>query len=176
MPSRKNKDLLEKLTDKIRSFMGQHDPKKVKDAVPPKAQFSIWYALAAILLFTYLQQYFFSAKVETIPYSQFKQYIAEGKLAKLTIGPENINGTLAGQPGQAFATIRVDDPDLVKELDERNVSYSGRYENKFLSSLLSWIIPLGIFFSDLAICHKKDWAGDGGHVLRQEQSQDFRRE
>jgi len=34
----------------------------------------------------------------------------------------------------------------VKELDERKVSYSGQYENKFLSSLLSWIIPFGIFF------------------------------
>jgi len=30
--------------------------------------------------------------VETIPYSQFKQHIAEGKLDKLIIGPENING------------------------------------------------------------------------------------
>jgi hypothetical protein len=43
-----------------------------------------------LLLFTYLQQYFLSAKVETISYSQFKQYIAEGTLSKLTIGPENI--------------------------------------------------------------------------------------
>jgi hypothetical protein len=35
--------------------------------------------------------------VETIPYSQFKQYIAEGTLRKLTIGPENIRGTLKGK-------------------------------------------------------------------------------
>jgi cell division protease FtsH len=40
----------------------------------------------------------------------------------------------------------VNDPGLVKELDERKVNYSGRYENKFLSGLLSWIIPLGFFF------------------------------
>ena len=46
----------------------------------------------------------------------------------MTIGPENINGTLKGKekkPDQEFTTIRVDDPDLVKELDERKVSYSG---------------------------------------------------
>jgi cell division protease FtsH len=40
-------------------------------------------------------------------------------VAKLTIGPENITGTLRGSPDQAFVTVRVNDPGLVKELDER---------------------------------------------------------
>jgi cell division protease FtsH len=99
----------------------------------------------AFLLFTYLQQYFISAKVETIPYSQFKQYMAEGTLSKLTIGPENINGTIRGEPGQKFTTVRVNDPGLVKDLDGYGVSYSGHYESKFLSTVLSYVIPLAIF-------------------------------
>ncbi len=160
MPSNEKKPL-EKLTDKFRSLMDQHDPQKIKGALPPKAQFSIWYAMAAILLFTYLQQYYFYAKVESIPYSQFKQHIAEGKLVKLTIGPDNINGTLEGKPEQEFTTVRVNDPGLVKELDERKVSYSGRYENKFLSSLLSWVIPFGIFFLIWRFAMKKMGPGMG---------------
>ena len=133
--------------------------------MPPKARFSIWYFLIAIFLFTYLQQYFLSAKVETIPYSQFKQYIAEGNIGKLIIGPENINGTLKGEPVQKFTTIRVNDPDLVKDLDEHKVNYSGHYENKFLStpSLLDY--SHWHFFPDLALCHEKDGAGHGGHVF-----------
>jgi cell division protease FtsH len=83
--------------------------------------------------------------VETIPYSQLKQSIADGKVGKLIIGPENITGTLTGSSTQAFTTIRVDDPGLAKQLDERKISYSGRYENKLLSNLLSWILPLGFF-------------------------------
>ena len=161
MPSNENKGPLEKLTVKLRSLMGQHDPQNIKGALPPKTQFSIWYAMAAILIFTYMQQYYFSAKVETIPYSQFKQHIAEGKLVKLTIGPDNINGTLEGKPGQEFTTVRVNDPGLVKELDERKVSYSGRYENKFLSSLLSWVIPFGIFFLIWRFAMKKMGPGMG---------------
>ncbi len=161
MPSNENKGPLEKLTDKIRSLMGPHDPQNIKGALPPKTQFSIWYVMAAIFIFTYLQQYYFSAKVETIPYSQFKQNIAEGKLVKLTIGPDNINGTLEGKPAQEFTTVRVDDPGLVKELDERKVSYSGRYENKFLSSLLSWVIPFGIFFLIWRFAMKKMGPGMG---------------
>jgi len=161
MPSNDNKGPLERLTDKLHSLMGQHDPQNIKGALPPKAQFSIWYAMAAILIFTYMQQYYLSAKVETIPYSQLKQHIAEGKVVKLTIGPDNINGTLAGKPEQEFTTVRVDDSGLVKELDERKVSYSGRYENKFLSSLLSWIIPFGIFFLIWRFAMKKMGPGMG---------------
>jgi len=40
----------------------------------------------------------------------------------------------------------VDDPGLVKELDEHKVDYSGRYQSKFLTNVLSWVVPIGIFF------------------------------
>jgi cell division protease FtsH len=151
MPSNENNKPQENFVDKVRSFFGLQAPQGKMNALPPKANFSIWYFMIAILLITYLQQYFSSAKVETIPYSQFKQYIAEGSLGKLTIDPENINGTLKGKGNtpeqeQAFTTVRVNDPDLVKDLDDHKVIYSGHYESKFLGSILSWIIPTAIFF------------------------------
>jgi cell division protease FtsH len=73
MPSNESKRPMEDLKDKIRSLFGPQDPKKKKNALPPKTHFSIWYFLIAFLLFTYLQQHFLSRKVETIPYGQFKQ-------------------------------------------------------------------------------------------------------
>ena len=79
----------------------------------------------------------------------------------MIIGPENITGTLAGSSNRAFKTIRVDDPDLVKELDERSISYSGQYENKFLGSLLSWVLPLGLFFLIWRFTMKKMGPGMG---------------
>jgi len=166
MPSNGEKEPGEILKDKLRSIFSPKDPQKKKNALPPKAHFSIWYFLMAFLIFFYLQQYFLSAKVETIPYSQFKQYIAEGTLSKLTIGPENIRGTLKGKgerPGQdqEFATVRVNDPDLVKDLDDHKVSYSGRYESKFLGRILSWIIPIGIFFLIWRYAMKKMGPGMG---------------
>jgi cell division protease FtsH len=161
MPSNGNKDPIGNLMDKLRSLFGSSDHLKNKAALPPKTRFSIWYALAVILLFAYLQQYFFSAKVETIPYSQFKQYITEGKVVKLTIGPENINGTLKGNPEQGFTAVRVNDPGIVKELDELKVSYSGRYENKFWSGILSWGIYLGVFFLIWRFAMKKMGPGMG---------------
>jgi ATP-dependent Zn protease len=114
-----------------------------------------------MILFSYLQPLLFSSKTETISYSQFKQYVDQGIAGELVIGPENIQGTLAGSPKRAFATVRVNDPDLVKELDEGKISYSGRYENRFLSSLLSWILPLGIIFLIWRFAMKKMGTGMG---------------
>jgi cell division protease FtsH len=152
---------MENLKDKFRSLFGLKDLQEKKKALPPKARFSIWYFLIVIFAISYMQQYFFSGKVETIPYSQFKQYIAQGTLSKLTIGPENISGTLKGEPGRKFTTVRVNDPNLVKELDERKVGYSGHYESKFLGALLSWILPLGFFFLIWQFAMKKMGSGMG---------------
>ena len=155
---------MENLKVKFRSLFSPQDPQKKKEALPPKAHFSIWYFLIVFLLFTLMQQYFLSQKVETIPYSQFKQNLAEGKVVKLTIGPENISGTLKGKekkPDQEFTTIRVNDPDLVKDLDAHKVSYSGYVESKFLGGLLSWILPIGIFFLIWRFVMKKMGPGMG---------------
>ena len=135
------------MIDRLRSLFGQQTPQKKKDGLAPKARFSIWYFLMAILLVMYLQQYFFSSKVETISYSQFKQKVAEGGVSKLSIGPESISGTLKGkekEPDQQFTTVRVDDPGLVKDLDDRKIDYSGHYDNKLLGSILSWLLPIAI--------------------------------
>ena len=164
MPSDGIKEIVDNLKDRFRSLFNPQDPQKKQNALPPKAHFSIWYFLIVFLLFTFVQQYFLSRKVETIPYSQFKQYLAEGTVTKLTIGPDNISGTLKGKekkPGQEFTTIRVIDPDLVKDLDEHKVSYSGYMESKFLSGLLSWIIPIGIFFLIWRFAMKKMGPGMG---------------
>ena len=61
---------MENLKDKFRSLFGLKSPQKKKEALPPKARFSIWYFLIVFLAISYMQQYFFSAKVETIPYSR----------------------------------------------------------------------------------------------------------
>jgi cell division protease FtsH len=163
MPSNGKKEPMEELKDKFRSLFGPRDPQKKKDGLPPKTHFSIWYFLIAFLLITYLQQYFFSSKVETISYSQFKQSLSEGNVTKLIIGPENITGTLTGKDKkpQQFATLRVEDPGLVKELDEHKVDYSGRYESKFLSSILSWILPIAIMLLIWRYAMKKMGPGMG---------------
>jgi cell division protease FtsH len=158
------KKIGESFKDKLSSLFGSQTPQGKGKGLPPKAHFSIWYFLIVFLLFTLVQQYFLSPKVETIPYSKFKQYLAEGQVSSLTIGPENITGKIKGKEekkDQKFTAVRVEDPNLVKELDDRKVNYSGLYESKFLSTLLSWIIPIGLFFLIWRFAMKKMGPGMG---------------
>ncbi len=161
MTSNENKDPIGNLADKLRSFLGFNGQRKNKTTLPGKTRLSLWYFVIAMILFFYLQPMLFSSKTETISYSQFKQYVEQGIADELIIGPETIKGTLAGTPKGSFAAVRVNDPDLVKNLDERKISYSGRNENRFLSSLLSWILPLGIFFLIWRFAMKKMGTGMG---------------
>ena len=158
------KSVLEDLKEKFQSLFASRNMQGKKDGLPPKTHFSIWYFLLTFLLIIYMQQYLFSAKIETIPYSQFKQNLVAGNLGRLIISPENINGTVKGvdkKPEQAFVTLRVDDPNLVKELDEHKVDYSGHYESKWLGSLLSWVLPFGIMFLIWRFTMKKMGPGMG---------------
>jgi len=61
----------ENLTEKIRSLFGYGVSQEKKNALPPQSRFNIWFYLLIFLFFSFLQPYLFSAKVETIPYSQF---------------------------------------------------------------------------------------------------------
>jgi len=164
MPYNEIKKQLDVLKERIRRLLAPKDVQKKKGALPPKTHFSIWYFLMAFLLITYLQQYYFSSQVETISYSQFKQNLVAGNVTKLIISPEKINGTLKAigkKPEQAFTTLRVDDPNLVKQLDEHKIDYSGRYESKLLGSILSWVLPLGIMFLIWQYAMKKMGPGMG---------------
>jgi cell division protease FtsH len=139
----------ESMAEKLKSLFNPQDPQKKKSSLPPKTHFSIWYFLIVFLLITLIQTYYLAPQVETISYSKFKQLLADGQVNTVVIGPERITGKLKGKGEkgeQEFVTNRVEDPGVVKELDEHKVNYTGLYESKFLGNLLSWVLPLGIFF------------------------------
>jgi cell division protease FtsH len=136
--------------EKLSNLFGSGDPQqKKRSSLPPKAHFSIWYFVIVFLLITLVQNYFLAPKVETLTYSAFKQYAAEKQLGKITIGPQTITGVIKGKEGlkeREFMTVRVDDPNLVKDLEDSKIDYSGVYQSAFLNNLLSWVIPIAIFF------------------------------
>lgn len=120
---------------------GQPDPSQ------KKFKFSLWYFVVVLLLISFLQSFFTEPQRDKVPYSEFKQWVSDGKVENLVIGPERIRGDVKDDKGTArpFVTVRVQDPDLVKMLDQKGVKYSGYVENKWIGVLLSWFIPLAIF-------------------------------
>ena len=134
--------------DKLRSSFGDMPPQG--DPSRRKMHFSFWYFLLALLAFSLIQDYLIVRQTDTVPYSLFKQYVAAGKVKNLVLTPQRITGIITkdgqGRKNWPFVTVRVKDPGLVKSLDVHKIKYTGHYESKWLSTLLSWIIPIALFF------------------------------
>jgi cell division protease FtsH len=113
-----------------------------------KTHFTIWYFVIAFLIILLIQNYMMTRKTEdVIPYSEFKESLRTGKIKDLTITAESVNGERETEKGiRGFQTVRVEDPDLVKELESYHVLYKGKIDSKWLTNIVSWIIPLVFFF------------------------------
>jgi len=133
----------------LRELLGFKEPPERggKKPIFKKTHFTIWYFVIAFLIILLVQNYFVSKGAEdVIPYSEFKNALREGKIKELTITLETISGEWTTEKGvRKFQTVRVEDPDLVKELEAQKVKYTGKIDSKWLTNILSWIIPL-IFF------------------------------
>ena len=88
-------------------------------------------------------------KLEELPYSEFKTLLAAGNVAEVAVTRQSLLGKLKPEEGSKepnlFTTVRVEDPDLVKELNARNVKFTGMIESTFLRDIIWWVIPALIF-------------------------------
>ena len=110
-----------------------------------KTQLSIAYAVLTLLLLLSLQNYF-ANQVETLPYSQFREWIKSGQVIECTFSGEFIHGR-ANVDGQeiSFRTATIDDPELIGLLEEHQVEFTRQPSNNWFTQLLSWILPALIF-------------------------------
>lgn len=112
-----------------------------------KHQYNTGYFLLAFLLLSAFQIWIAYQPVAQLSYSEFQAQLAEGKIAEVIVTENRIEGRfLNPQDGrERFVTNRVD-PDFARELDKYGVKYSGDRENTFLRDLLSWVLPVLLFF------------------------------
>jgi cell division protease FtsH len=115
-----------------------------------KVSFSVGYILLAVMAVVLVHDFILALnKVEEVPYSQFKRWVADGKVAEVSVTSQTLTGRLNPQgeskTGQMFSTIRVEDPDLVRELNQHGVVFAGVIETTFWRDLLSWFLPVALF-------------------------------
>jgi cell division protease FtsH len=120
---------------------------------------------AALMLF---QIYFQAEKVLQMPYSDFKKALHDGKVTEVTLTGDVIRGSVREADAQGkeslrpFVTVRVPDPDLVRELEGKNVKFTGVIQNTWLRDLFFvWILPIGIMWLIWRFMFKKLGPGQG---------------
>jgi cell division protease FtsH len=86
--------------------------------------------------------------VTPLAYSEFQKLVSEGKVKEIVITEGEIRGELKDpQPPNKryFRTTRVDSS-LAEELRKHDVKFSGQIESRLFATLLSWIVPVLVFF------------------------------
>lgn len=112
---------------------------------PKQRQFSIWYMFIALWVLILIQTFLPALFNPTdIPYSEFKSAVEAGKVTEVTVSPQVIHGKM--KEDKVFHTIRIEDPDLLRNLAEHQVKVTGVIESTLFRDLLSWIVPIVLFF------------------------------
>ena len=144
-------------------------PKGDSKQKPPRWSSPIWYLPVMILLLWFWQSTVSQFSYHTIPYSEFKSYLARHEVVRCVVRDDDIQGEIlpkaAPTPGSEsntnvtknatkaaaaeakpvlFRTVRVEDPKLVDELQAAAVQFRGERPNLMSQFLLTWIVPIGI--------------------------------
>jgi len=131
-----------------------------------KTQFSLVYLFIALMVVFGVQSWLRAPRTVDIPMSQFLTLVHEGKVLRVSLGEREIQGVLkpgalptppagpgdrlrqllgAEQGPTVFTTARIpatDDYDVVRDLQNAKVEFSGRIESTFWRDLISWLVPL----------------------------------
>jgi len=134
-----------------------------------KVSFSIWYILLAMMAVVLVHDFIQALnQVEELPYSEFKRLVAVGKVAEVSVTSHVLTGTLKpegdSKEPKAFATVRVEDPDLVRELNQHGVTFTGVIESTFWRDLLAWIVPVALFVGIWFFISRRFGQAQGGFM------------
>jgi cell division protease FtsH len=109
-----------------------------------KINFSIWYLIIGLLVLSLIRSLFFGGLYDEsseISYSEFKAALRAGKVESVTVSQDHISGVMRDE--QAFTTVRIEDPELITELEAYNVNVTGIVTSDGgVGALLGWILPL----------------------------------
>jgi cell division protease FtsH len=137
---------------------------------PPRTRFHLSYVLAA-LLGVYLVQAVYSRTQGTtaVPYSEFQSLLRDGQLKEVLVRDDQIIGELvrAREDGNTRVVTQRVDEKLAAELDRYGVTYTQARESTLLPTILSWVVPVALFFGVWLFLMRRmaGRMGPGGGVL-----------
>ncbi len=117
--------------------------------VNKQTQINLGYVILAMMGIFLFQQWLISSMTEsrTVPFSQFEQYLKEGRITDVVIGDQYLTGKLkdSGDRLKVVTAAKVE-PDLAAFLNRYGVRYGRVVESHFFENVISWVAPTLIFF------------------------------
>jgi len=111
-------------------------------------QLNFWYVVLAALAVLFIRDSWQAYQtVEQIPYSEFQNYLEQGRITEVTVEERFLRGKLRSPTADGrteFVTNRVE-PGIAAELVKHDVKFNAAVQNTLLRDVLSWILPT-LFF------------------------------
>jgi len=112
-----------------------------------RSSINFGYIVLAFFGVMLLQSLFQEKHTETVPYSEFVNYLEDGRLSEVVVSSQYIQGTLStsgsGQPQHIIATLV--DPAVSQALEQYDIPYSAVVENTMIKDLVGWFLPIIVF-------------------------------
>ena len=119
------------------------------DSSSRKQSIAISYIFAAVIGMVLLQWVLATYNtIDTIPFSEFEQLVAQGNVTEVAVGQDTIQGKLKNKLASgksAFITARVDAA-LAEKLEAKGVVVTGVPSGGLFQTILSWIVPALMFY------------------------------
>jgi cell division protease FtsH len=147
-------------------------------------KFSILYILILVVGMSLFNYVFLNRVNPTIDFSEFKAKIASGEIRRVEITDSYFTGYTSTAPRRVpvpqsplrnssastgetvYRTVPINDPDLIKLMDEKNIAYYAvsREGSTILNIIFSWVLPIAFFFFIWRFLMKR-LGNMGGNVL-----------
>jgi cell division protease FtsH len=150
------------------------EEKKRRDQIQRQRRFTLGYLVTSLIALWLFQEFILTPLVTQaaeIPYSEFKQKLADGQIVKVMIGENSIVGEMknpdskASSPTIPFDTVAIpaSDPKLVEELQQAGAQYSfQRPPSPVGGLLLSYLLPLALLGGFWYLAYQRTGGGAGG--------------
>lgn len=103
--------------------------------------------------------------IEVSSYSDFKKNLSQNEIEEVSFKQDQILYKLKDDK-KIYKTGRMEDPDIVKDLEEKNVDYSSEIPEKpslFMNFVMTWGFPILLFFLlQRAMTKRMENLGSGG--------------
>jgi cell division protease FtsH len=138
------------------------------DGMEKKTEFNIWYWVLAFMAVLLLQDIIAGARdIAPISYSQFETYLEEGRIRSVAVGQDRITGVFdVPVDGRNQFVTNIVDPALLDRIDRADVEITGVPQNTWLGAVLSWVVPVFVFFALWMLVFRKfaEKQGFGGFM------------
>jgi len=139
----------------------------------PDWRSNFWPFLIMLVLLWGWQAMVSQVMVRTIPYSEFRAHLARHEVVDAVVRQNEILGRIVPKAGPAtntvaqtntqaeatapfqFRTQRIEDPDLVRDLQASGAQYNGERPSFLSQFLVSWVLPMALYLGIWSLVSKK---------------------